>query len=159
MLTGRRNPELGGAPRYLDVLGVNYYSDNQWRHGGSTIPLGHHDYKPLSELLADVHARFGRPVLIAETGAEGSGRAAWLHYVAQEARAALAADVPVEGICVYPVLEYPGWEDERHCATGLLCVPDAGGHRRAYAPLAEELLRQQTVLADALRAAPLESAA
>jgi hypothetical protein len=150
MLTGREEPELGGGPQYLDVLGVNYYSDNQWHLGGSTIPLGHHDYKPFSELLADAHARFGRPILVAETGAEGSGRAAWLHYVAQEARAALAAGVPVEGICVYPILEYPGWENERHCATGLLCVPDAEGRRRIYDPLAEELARQQAVLAGTL---------
>jgi hypothetical protein len=159
MLTGRREPELGGAPRYLDVLGVNYYSDNQWYLRGSTIPLGHHDYEPLSGLLAEAHARYGRPVLMAETGAEGGARAAWLFYVAQEVRAALAAGVPVEGVCVYPILEYPGWENDRHCATGLLSVPDADGRRRVYRPLAEELLRQQAVLADALRAVPLESAA
>ena len=152
MLTGRKDPELGGAPAYLDVLGVNYYSDNQWRQGGSTIPLGHHDYKPLSELLADAHARFGRPILVAETGAEGGARAPWLHYVAQEARAALAAGVPVEGICVYPILEYPGWENGRHCATGLLCVPDEEGRRPVYEPLAGELARQQAVLEQALAA-------
>ena len=53
--------------------------------------------------------------------------------------------MPVEGICVYPILEYPGWENGRHCATGLLCVPDEEGRRRVYEPLAGELARQQTV--------------
>jgi hypothetical protein len=100
-------------------------------------------------------------VLVAETGAEGSGRSAWLFYVAQEVRAALAAGVPVEGVCIYPILEYPGWENERHCATGLLCVADKEGRRRVYDPLAEELARQQGVFAETLRSAPvsLESAA
>ena len=45
MLTGRR-PELGGRPDYLDIAGLNYYSDNQWRVKDSTIPLGHHHYRP-----------------------------------------------------------------------------------------------------------------
>jgi hypothetical protein len=29
-LAGRSRPELGGHPRYLDVIGVNYYHNNQW---------------------------------------------------------------------------------------------------------------------------------
>ena len=37
--------------------------------------------------------------------------------------------MPVEGICLYPVVDYPGWVDERHCATGLLGHPDAEGKR------------------------------
>lgn len=154
MLAGRREPGLGGGPQYLDVIGVNYYCDNQWRHGGSTIPLGHHLYRPFGELLAEVHERYGRPVLLAETGAEGSGRAAWLFYVAQEVRAALSAGVPVEGVCIYPVIEYPGWDDDRHCATGLFSVPDAEGRRKVYGPLAEELARQQALFGQILPAAP-----
>ena len=58
--------------------------------------------------------------------------------------------MPVEGICVYPILEYPGWENGRHCATGLLCVPDGEGRRPVYEPLAGELARQQAVLEQAL---------
>ena len=35
MLCGRRDPELGGAEKYLDVIGGNYYVHNQWVFRGS----------------------------------------------------------------------------------------------------------------------------
>jgi len=149
MLSGRLAPELGGRPDYLDVVGVNFYSDNQWTLRGPTIGLGHHLYRPFRSMLAEVHARYGRPVLIAETGAEGTARAAWLHYVASEVRAALADGVPVEGICLYPVVEYPGWENDRHCQVGLLGVPGGDGRRGVCDPLADELQRQQALFAAA----------
>jgi hypothetical protein len=86
-------------------------------------------------------------VLVAETGAEGTARAAWLHYVASEVRAALEDGVPVEGVCLYPVVDYPGWENERNCEVGLFCSPDADGRRGVHGPLADELRRQQEILA------------
>lgn len=147
MLAGHREPALGGGPRYLDVIGVNYYPENQWVLNGPTIPFGHYRYRPLRELLAEVHRRYERPLLVAETGAEGSARAAWLFYVAGEVRAAKAEGVPVEGICLYPILDYPGFEDDRHCEVGLLCRADADGRRAVHAPLAEELRRQQAIFA------------
>jgi beta-glucosidase/6-phospho-beta-glucosidase/beta-galactosidase len=147
LLTGRLEPELGGRPDYLDIVGVNFYSDNQWYYGGPTIPLGHHAYRPLQAMLAEWFERYRRPLLIAETGAEGSARPSWLHYVCAEVQAARAEGVHIEGACIYPILEYSGWENERHCATGLLSAPDASGRRRVFAPLAAELRRQQAVFA------------
>jgi hypothetical protein len=147
MLAGRLEPGLGGEPQYLDIIGVNYYPENQWFLNGPTIPLGHSLYRPLRELLAEVHRRYGRPILLAETGAEGSARPAWLFYVAGEVHAAQAEGIPVEGICLYPAVDYPGFEDDRHCDVGLLGRADADGHRPVYAPLAEELRRQQAVFA------------
>jgi hypothetical protein len=33
MLSGRvAEPELGGHPKYLDIVGVNYYHSNQWEY-------------------------------------------------------------------------------------------------------------------------------
>ncbi len=52
MLCGRLAPELGGGPDVLDLVGVNFYPDNQWYLGDRTIPLGHHAHRPLSEMLA-----------------------------------------------------------------------------------------------------------
>ncbi len=145
MLCGRVAPELGGGPDVLDLVGVNFYPDNQWYLGNYTIPLGHHAHRPLSEMLAEVAARYDRPILVAETGAEGAGRAAWLHYVGAEVRAAQARGVPVDGICLYPVLDYPGWEDDRTCRSGLWTAPDADGLRAVHAGLAEELALQQSL--------------
>jgi hypothetical protein len=145
LITGRLEPELGGSPDYLDVVGVNFYPDNQWYHGGPTIPLGHHAYLAFSDILAEWSERYERPVLISETGSEGSARAAWLHYVCDEIRIAQARGIPVEGVCIYPILEYAGWENGRVCATGLFSEADPAGNRRTYQPLAEELNRQQMI--------------
>jgi len=145
MIVGRRAPELGGRAEHLDLIGANFYPDNQWYHRGNTIPLGHHAYRCLHQLLADVHARYGKPLLISETGAEGGGRPYWLHHVAAEVMHARTNGVPVEGICLYPILDYHGWDNDRICKVGLLSMPDAHGARTHCAPLLEELRRQQAL--------------
>ena len=117
------------------------------------------DPKDGSKLVAlgDTHAEFatanryrcvdGRPILIAETGEEGDARVPWLRYVCDEVRAAQAQGVPVLGICLYPVTDYPGWINERHCPTGVLGLPEADGTRPVHAPLAAELRHQQALFA------------
>ena len=147
ILRGAKEPELGGAPEYLDIIGLNYYPDNQWYHGGSTIPMGHHAYRPLHTLLEETHLRYRRPLLIAETGAEGCGRSSWFHYVCSEVHAALDAGVPIKGICLYPIADYPGWDNERTCSVGLLTAPDAQGRRAVFPRLARELQQQQALFA------------
>jgi hypothetical protein len=143
MLLGRAAPELGGSDDCADVIGVNFYPDNQWYHGGSTIPLGHYDYRPLADMLVELFERYRKPVFISETGAEGSARAPWLHYVCQEVSQAIDRGVPVNGICIYPVTAYPGWDDSRHAHVGLFSTPHSDGFRGVYRPLADELARQQ----------------
>ncbi|WP_342642039.1 beta-glucosidase [Rhodoligotrophos ferricapiens] len=146
LLAGRLEPELGGRPDYLDIIGVNFYPENQWLDGGPTIPFGHHSFRPFREMLTEVHERYGRPVLVSETGAEGSARASWLHYIGAEVRAALASNVPVLGICLYPVLDYPGWDNDRCCEVGLFSMPDPTGRRLLCEAFAEELERQQLLI-------------
>ena len=145
MLSGRLCPELGGMPKYLDILGVNYYADNQWFLGGGTIELGHPLYRPFSAILAEVFQRYARPLVVAETGAEAAARVPWLRYVAGEVHAAVDAGIPVEGICLYPITDYPGWTNGRHCRVGLLGPLDRQGRRATYEPLADELRCQQAV--------------
>ena len=139
MLAGHAWPQLGGSPRHLDIVGVNYYPNNQWIHGGPPIDLGHPLYRPLRSLLTETYARYGRPVLLAETGTEGERRPAWLEYVADEVLAARGAGAPIEGICLYPVMNHPGWDDDRACPNGLL---DCDAARTPYRPLAATLARQ-----------------
>jgi hypothetical protein len=144
MIAGRLWPQLGGDPRYLDVLGLNFYPNNQWILDGATIERGSPLYRPLREILREAWERYGRPLVLAETGAQDGARAAWLRYVADEVLAARRAGVPVHGICLYPVLDYPGWDDDRHCQSGLWGYPDPAldGDRPIHLPLAEELARQ-----------------
>jgi hypothetical protein len=139
MIAGRRSPELGGRPDYLDIIGVNYYPANQWFSGGRTLGISHPQHRPLRDLLLEVQRRYDHPLLIAETGTEGEGRASWLRHVAGEVAAAADAGVRIEGICLYPILDYPGWRNGRHCRCGLLGPPDRQGVRPVYQPLAREL--------------------
>jgi hypothetical protein len=142
MIAGRECPELGGRPEYLDIMGVNYYVQNQWLHEGRTIYRGHPLYRPLAQILRELWERYRRPMFIGETGIEDALRAPWLRYVCDEIAHALRMQVPVEGICLYPVVNHPGWDDDRHCYNGLLDYCDDCGERQAYAPLAEEIERQ-----------------
>ncbi|MEW6251343.1 MAG: beta-glucosidase [Planctomycetota bacterium] len=148
MLAGRAAPELGGKPEYLDIVGVNYYVHNQWLHAGHgefvrMLRPSDPGYRPVWDLLREVYERYRRPLFIAETGIEGRRRPRWLRHIADETARALSAGVPVEGICLYPIVDYPGWADERHCPAGLLGYPDEAGCRPAYPPLARELARQR----------------
>jgi hypothetical protein len=147
MICGRICPQLGGREEYLDIIGLNYYLHNQWFYPDrEMIPLSHPLYRPLRELLKEVYERYNRPVFIAETGVEDDLRPSWLRYISREVRAGLRAGVPIEGICLYPIINYPGWEDERHCHTGLWGYADENGMREICQPLAHELQHQTRLI-------------
>ncbi|RMQ46691.1 hypothetical protein ALQ04_02108 [Pseudomonas cichorii] len=148
MLCGRSWPGLGGQEDFLDILGVNFYPHNQWYFGGPTILLGEPDFRPLAGMLVEVYVRYGRPLLISETGAEGSARGPWLDYVGEQAILALNKGVDLRGLCLYPVLDYPGWDDDRHCTSGLLGYADAHGVRPEDPPTREALARIASRLPD-----------
>ena len=150
MVAGRLHPELGGTEACLDVVGVNFYPDNQFIRGGGTVPLGHQLYRPLRELLAEVHDRYDRPLLMTETGAEGGNGPGWLHYVMGEVRAALRDGVPLQGVCLYPVMDYPGWRNKRHCRVGLIEVDRAWRERTLDGVLHAQLQEEALLLRYAL---------
>lgn len=158
MLLGRLCPELGGAEDAIDVIGVNYYPDNQWILDGPKLDRGNPLHRPLADLLTEVFRRYRRPLLLAETGAEGDARAPWLRGVCDEVRRARSAGVPVAGICLYPILDYPGWDDDRHCPAGLWCHPGPSGERAVHDPLARELDHQRRLFATADSTADLSLA-
>jgi hypothetical protein len=151
MLCGWVWPSLGGRPSYLDLLGINYYPDNQFMLDGTTVARGDSRYRPLSSMLLEVHARYRRPMIISETGAEGDGRAPWLRYVCEQSLAARREGCSLHAITLYPILNHPGWSDDRHCHNGLWDYPDPHGERAVHAPLREEMLNQ----AQRLRAEPV----
>lgn len=136
LIAGRIWPQIGGSERALDVVGVNYYWNNQWIHGGPPIDVDHPLHCPLSDLLVEVAARYDRPILLAETGTEGHRRAAWFDHVMAETDRARRRGARVEGVCLYPVADHPGWDDDRMCPNGLLGADPSGGRRDEYAPLA-----------------------
>lgn len=143
MIAGRHWPLLGGTDSYLDMIGVNYYDHNQWLYGGEFLDPTHPLYRPFSDILLEVYTRYNRPLFIAETGVEGAQRAGWLNYICDEVSTAMEAGVPIEGVCIYPICDYPGWDDERCCQTGFWGYADEEGVRELHKPLMEELQRQQ----------------
>jgi hypothetical protein len=147
MILGRSNAELGGAEDLIDVIGVNYYIHNQFVWEGQMIVPSDPRYRHVSQMLEEVHLRYRRPLFIAETGIEDDTRPAWLRYMCKEVFTALEAGVPVEGLCLYPIVNHPGWDDDRHCHNGLFDYPDPDGNRAVFVPLAEELVRQQQNIA------------
>ncbi|MBO9766872.1 MULTISPECIES: beta-glucosidase [Xanthomonas] len=139
MICGRQWPGLGGAPEYLDIIGLNYYSDNQWYLGGVPILRNSPDHRPFSTIMLEFWQRYRRPMIVSETGAEADQRAPWLDHVGNEVALAMRHGVAMEGICLYPVLDYPGWDNDRHCPTGLLGYADEHGERPVHQGLADQL--------------------
>jgi len=148
LLTGRREPEQGGTPDSLDIIGLNYYFHNQWHHPSRRkIPLGHEVYRPLADILAEFDARYHKPLVIAETGIEDDERPEWFRYVCEQTAIARAANVDINGICLYPIVNHPGWDDDRHCHNGLWDYADDHGGRAVYEPLESEIRYQLEILA------------
>ncbi|MBY0338298.1 MAG: beta-glucosidase [Acetobacteraceae bacterium] len=135
MLLGRLAPELGGHDGAFDWVGVNYYPHNQWEIGHEMQMLAEDDPRriPLRELLVRVHDRYRMPLMITETGDEEPGCAPWMAMVGREAAAAREAGVDLRGICLYPVMDYPGWADRRHCPCGVI-ETDADYRERRLRP-------------------------
>ena len=117
MLCGRTEPQLGGSPRHLDIVGVNYYHDNQLELASPTPlqwHLGDPRRKPLNQLMDSVWQRYRLPMLIAETSHVGSGRGQWLDDVAREVLLCRKRGMPIEGVCLYPIIDRHGWDDFSH---------------------------------------------
>ena len=144
VILGKDEPEIGGYPGIIDAIGVNFYSSNQWRHpGGRRVFRGNRGYKSLHKLLEEFHAHYEIPLFIAETGIENEARPEWFRYVCDEVKIAVEKGVPMLGICLYPIVNHPGWDDNRHCYNGLWDYADDRGEREIYAPLAAEIERRQ----------------
>ena len=57
----------------------------------------------------------------------------------EEVMAAMDAGVPVEAICLYPIVDHLGWDNDRACDNGLLSrVPSIDG-RVVHWPLSRAL--------------------
>lgn len=143
MLAGRIDPELGGRESFLEIIGINFYDRNQWWNFGKTIRRGEPEYRPFREILREIYNRYKRPMFIAETGTEDDARPSWFAYVWDEVQAARAEGIPVHGICLYPILNHPGWQDDRHCCNGLWDYATLDGAREIFRPLADEIVKKR----------------
>jgi beta-glucosidase/6-phospho-beta-glucosidase/beta-galactosidase len=150
-IMGIGRPELGGDRSLVDVIGWNFYPHNQWYWNGPTIPMGHHEYRPLADMLVEMAERYQKPMFLSETGAEGTGKPSWLHYVCNEVREAIGRGADLRGLCWYPITAYPGWDNSRHADTGLLSPIVADGTRHVNERLFEEFEVQREMFDPAPR--------
>lgn len=111
IVAGRRQPELGGSPAHLDIVGLNYYWTNQWALGREGVPLAADDPRrvPLADLVRKAWKRYGCEIVITETSALGEARAPWIHELSAMAEQLLGEGVPLGGTCLYPILGMPEW--------------------------------------------------
>jgi beta-glucosidase/6-phospho-beta-glucosidase/beta-galactosidase len=101
----------------LDIVGLDYYphSEHQYR---STPDGGYVDEtRPLAiqlgpaELVRQYHARLGRPLVFAETGAPGDDatKIAWLRTLLAAAREVREAGIPLIGITWWGFIDQVDW--------------------------------------------------
>jgi hypothetical protein len=115
MLAGYLSPELGGSPEYLDILGFNYYYNNQWVLGYLDFlpwndPIPDPRWIPFRQLLAKAHHRYKRPIVLSETSHPGIDRPVWIEMIGRECAAVVQAGIPLWGVCIYPIIDRPDWD-------------------------------------------------
>lgn len=157
MIVGRVQPELGGGPRYLDILGVNLYHDHQWEVASGESLTWHvrprdSRWIPFHQLVLHAYERYRRPIIISETSHVGDGRAEWIREVTDEMILAMQRGVPLEGICLYPIMDRFEWTDCNHWHNSGLwdyAIESDGTMRRVLnGPYAAEFLRSQARMAE-----------
>ena len=80
-------PGLGRSRKHLDIIGLNYYHNNQWEHGsndGLHWHLKDPRRLPFNALAAKAWQRYQRPMYIAETSHLGEGRGDLLDNISAE---------------------------------------------------------------------------
>ncbi len=113
MLAGIVEPELGGDPKYIGFLGVNYYFYNQQfvginEHGHfsyKTIPLAHKKRLSLAAILHELYERYHTKMILAETGSYRKRRTSWWTHILGQVDDCLAEGLPLYGVCSYPTLD------------------------------------------------------
>jgi hypothetical protein len=148
MVSGRLEPELGGSPSHLDIIGLNYYWTNQWQVGNEGVPLDADDPRrvPLADLVRNTWNRYGAEIVITETSALGEARAPWIHELSLLADELLGEGIPLAGICLYPILSMPEWHARDQWARlGLwdLELKQSILERKACTPMLEALRHAQ----------------
>lgn len=152
ILAGKRNPELGGTPDILDIVGVNCYSFGQmeYREHGPHAALPRDDDRiiPLCDLLKFAYERYRRPMIVGETSGLEEGRHHWLRDVAEEALAAVDMGIDLHGVCLFPAVDMPDWHKGIWVHNGLCDLMEEGDDLRRVPVKAycDELRRWQRQL-------------
>lgn len=113
LLSGKLDPSLGGDPKYVQYIGINYYFYNQQmvgideekRYAFRSLSLTHKRRLSLATIVAQLQDRYGAQVVLTETGSYRKRRVSWWTYILNEVQACLDAGIPILGVCSYPTLD------------------------------------------------------
>jgi UDP-galactopyranose mutase len=90
-------------------------------------------------------------MIIGETSHVGVGRAEWIRELTDEVILAVTAGLPLEGICLYPIIDRFEWDNPQHWHNSGLwdfaIEPDGTFRRVLNEEYAAELRRSQLRLA------------
>jgi len=160
ILAGRMCPELGGSLSLLDLIGFNFYYNNQWIiKTENFLPWFNEEndprWRPLSSLLAMAYNRYKRPIVITETSHSQEHRPNWIEYIGNEICKTIQTGIPLFGVCLYPIIDRPDWDfPEKWHGAGLWdlqIINGQGRERQLYEPYGMELNRVQKQVMDAAR--------
>lgn len=120
MITGRKNPELGGHPDYLNLAGFNYYYNNQWEHCGRKLCWKSERARcDFPGWLTAAANRYNKPVVLSETGHFKEDRALWMEHITEDCITIMNNGIDLRGICIYPVLDRPDWDTLHYIDCGI----------------------------------------
>jgi beta-glucosidase/6-phospho-beta-glucosidase/beta-galactosidase len=156
MMSGLIDPDLGGHPRYLDIMGFNYYHSNQWECTGQHLRWDDDPrddrWVPLHKLIIELYERYRRPLFAGETSHFGVGRGPWLREIADEFKKAINYGIPLEGLTLYPIIDRPDWDNIEHWHNSGLwdLVPDEQGTlqrvlNQPYATVVNEIIENMRI--------------
>ena len=155
ILSGRMCPELRGKPEYLDILGYNFYFNNQWileTHEYLEWKKDCYDNRfiPLHKLLNSAYQRYQRPFVITETSHPREHRPLWAEMIVEQCALTLKTEIPLWGVCWYPIIDRPDWDNltDWH-QSGIWdeeIVPNHSPIRNLHIPTAQVLLNGQKYL-------------
>lgn len=153
ILTGKICPELNGRPEYIDMIGLNYYYNNQWVCNTFEFLCWRKDppderWRPLHQLIAEVYERYEKPIVITETSHPKEDRPQWVDLIAKECAAVINHNIPLWGVCIYPIIDRPDWDNLvtwHHSGLWDIENPETL-ERILYMPMAAALLRAQRTI-------------
>ena len=155
MLSGNICPELNGKPEYLDILGFNFYYNNQWITGSSDFLKWFNDdddprWRPLSHLLSEAYKRYNRPMVLSETSHPREHRPYWLNFITKQCLTVINSGIPLWGICWYPIIDRPDWNHLHpwhFSGVWDVCITEDNVLERVlHQPTANALLSAQTLI-------------
>ena len=119
MVLGLRDPELGGCPELVTIIGLNHYRD-------STLP-------PFHRLLLNAQKRWPtKQIWVTETSGPPTGwqQAEWFWWMLAETRLAALSGVDIPVFTWAPAISMYDWVDEsRQLHNGIWVIDDHGGRQ------------------------------